>query len=350
MDPALAELLRAAFATGANDVFLAEDEIPRVRRASEVLAAETPATSRDALASLWRQCGIDPDHALDGDAGLALPGIGRLRLNAYRTLGRLAAVLRPIKADIPSFEQLGLPAALLENWLPRTAGLVLVSGPTGSGKSTTLAACLQWLNQRLARHVVTIEDPIEYLFRNDRCWFSQREIGHDSPSFAVALRAALRQSPDVILVGEIRDPETAAIALRAAETGHLVLASLHSSGVVESVERLANFFAGPQAPASRLLLGRQLVGILSQMLLPSPDGSLFAATEVLQNEAATRRWIAGEQLAELQDHLVRGQGPGCWSFLVRLVEAVLQGRLDPAVARAACPRPQDFDRALRGIS
>ena len=234
--------------------------------------------------------------------------------------------------------------------LVRRAGLVLVTGPTGSGKSTTLASCLQWINEREARHVVTIEDPIEYLFENDRCWFSQREVGNDSPSFAVALRAALRQSPDIILVGEIRDPETASIALRASETGHLVLATLHSSGVAESVERLVHFFDGPLAESSRTLLGQQMIGILSQMLLPAVDGSLFVATEAMQNEAATRRWIAEERVAEVKDHLVRSQGETCWSFLAHLVDAVHQGRLEPDVARSACQRPQDFDRLLRGIS
>jgi len=350
MDPAILDLLRDAFTAGATDVFLAEDEIPRVRMGGDVVAVHAAASPRAALASLWRACGVDPEHTVDGDAALAVAGVGRLRVNAYRTLGRLAAVLRPIKAKIPSFADLGLPADLLGSWLQRRAGLVLVTGPTGSGKSTTLAACLQWLNEREARHVVTIEDPIEYLFENDRCWFSQREVGHDSPSFAVALRAALRQSPDVILVGEIRDPETAAIALRAAETGHLVLATLHSSGVAESVERLVHFFDGPLAESSRSLLGQQLIGLLSQMLLPARDGSLFVATEALQNEAATRRWIADERVAELKDHLVRSQGPACWSFLAHLADAVHLGRLDPEVARSACQRPQDFDRLMRGIS
>jgi twitching motility protein PilT len=350
MDTALEELLGGAFADGASDVFLAEGEAPRIRRGGSVLEADLPAVSRDALASLWIACNADPERSLDADSSLVVAGVGRLRVNAYRTLGRLAAVLRPIKAEIPGFAELGLPGDLLSSWMMKPSGLVLVTGPTGSGKSTTLAACLQWLNENMARHVVTIEDPIEYLFTSRHCWFSQREVGHDSATFANALRAALRQSPDVILIGEIRDWETAEIALRAAETGHLVLASLHSSGVAESIERLIRLFHGPQAAASRALLADQLIGVLSQMLLPAPDGSLYLATEYCQNEAATRRWIAEEKITDLKDHLQREESPVCRSFLAHLVEAANEGRLLTGIARSACPRPQDFDRAMRGIS
>ena len=350
MDTALEELLGGAFADGATDVFLTEGEAPRIRHGGSVLEADLPAVGRDALATLWSACGADPDHANDADSSLVVAGVGRLRVNVYRTLGRLAAVLRPIKAVIPGFAELGLPGDMLSAWMLKPSGLILVTGPTGSGKSTTLAACLQWLNENAERHVVTIEDPIEYLFASRHCWFSQREVGHDSATFASALRAALRQSPDVILIGEIRDMETAEIALRAAETGHLVLATLHSSGVAESVERLVRMFQGPQAAASRALLADQLVGVLSQILLPAADGSLHLAVEYFQNEAATRRWIAEEKIAELKDHLQREESPVCRSFLSHLVSAVREGRLHPETARAACPRPQDFDRAMRGIS
>ena len=254
MNGTLQDLLRGAFEAGATDVYLAEGEPPWLRQGGSVLETELPAVSAEALAALWQACGADPATGMDADASLVIEGIGRLRVNAYRSLGRMAAVLRPIKERVPGFAELGLPGELLTSWMQRPAGMVLVTGPTGSGKSTTLAACLHWLNHNAQRHVVTIEDPIEYLFSNKHCWFSQREVGHDSGSFAGALRAALRQSPDVILIGEIRDTETAEIGLRAAETGHLVLATLHSSGVAESVERLVRFFHGPQAAASRALL------------------------------------------------------------------------------------------------
>ncbi len=349
MDESLRDVLRTAFHAGATDVFLAEGQRPRVRSEGEVIAAHARELPRAELAALWRECGLDPEHGLEADASVVVPGIGRLRVNAYRTLGRLAAALRPIKERIPGFDELGLPGTLLQAWMSRRSGMVLVTGPTGSGKSTTLAACLDWLNHHAARHVVTIEDPIEYLFTNDRCWFSQREVRHDTASFADALRAALRQAPDVILVGEVRDPETAATAVRAAETGHLVLATLHSSGVVDTLHRIQGIL-GESAGITTGLLAQQLIGIISQQLLPRLDGGLVAILEFFQNEGATRKWVAEGKHTELQDQLERGDGETACSLLRYLVAATRQNVLDPDTARAACPRPQDFDRAMKGIS
>ena len=263
--------------------------------------------------------------------------------------GRLAAALRPIRDQIPPLAQLGLPAPLLESWLQRRYGLILVTGPTGSGKSTTVAACLDWINHHLARHIVTLEDPIEYLFENDLGFFSQREIRQDSADFSTGLRAALRQSPDVLFVGEIRDQETAVTALHAAETGHLVISTLHSSGVADTLERFSHLLKSETSGALNLLAS-QLVGILSQQLLPRLGGGLFPALEYLQNEAATRRWILDNKLAELQDHLQKSNGTTNCSLLDYLVAATRQGFVDLETARSACPRPQDFDRAMRGIS
>jgi pilus retraction protein PilT len=350
MDESLHDLLRTVFKAGATDVFLTEGQPPRIRTDGRVVVAHGPALSREILAGLWQECGLDPDTGLETDAGVHVPGIGRLRVNVYRTLDRLAAALRPIKHEIPSFDDLGLPADLLTSWIRRKSGLVLVTGPTGSGKSTTLAACLDWLNQHEARHVVTIEDPIEYLFENHQCFFSQREVRHDTANFADALRAALRQSPDVILVGEIRDAETAVTALRAAETGHLVLATLHSSGVVDTLLRLDGILEAAPDAATGGLLAQQLIGIISQQLLPRIDGGLVAILEYLTNEGATRQWITEGKHPELQDHLERPDRDESCSLLRYLIAATRQDILDPATARAASPRPQDFDRAMKGIS
>jgi len=180
-------------------------------------------------------------------------------------------------------------------------------------------------------------------------FFSQREVRQDSANFSSALRAALRQSPDVLFVGEIRDQETAVTALHAAETGHLVISTLHSSGVADTLERFSHLLKNETSGALHLLAS-QLVGILSQQLLPRLGGGLFAALEYLQNEAATRRWILDNKLAELQDHLQKSNGSTNCSLLDYLVAATRQGFVDPETARSACPRPQDFDRAMRGIS
>lgn len=344
------DLARRAFEAGATDLFLCEDQPPRLRVDGEL--GDTGDTPLDfaTLDAFWKRCGLDPETDLERDVSYQVPGGKRLRANLYKSLGQLAAVLRPIKEDIPGFAELGLPTALFTTWLERRSGLILVTGPTGSGKSTSLASCLQWINQNHRRHIVTIEDPVEYLFHNDQSYFSQREIRSDTESFAVALRASLRQSPDVILLGEIRDEESALIALQAAETGHLVLATLHSAGVADTMERLNNLFSPGQRDSALTLLSTHLIGILCQQLLPRSDGGLFLAIEHLHNESAARKWIRERKYAEIIDLLNRGDSPNNCSFLRYLVAATQQGLLDPDIARSATPNPQDFDRHLRGIT
>ncbi len=350
MNDSLRELLATAFSGGASDVFLIEDENPRVRKDGELVTAHGEKPGREELESLWRQAGFDPVGDLDQDGSIGLEGIGRLRANGYRTLGRLALALRPLKQEIPGFDELGLPGGLLSRWMQRRSGLLLVTGPTGAGKSTTIASCLDWLNRHHRRHVVTIEDPIEYLFHNGRCCFSQREVRVDTADFPSGLRSALRQSPDVIFLGEVRDAETAGTALRAAETGHLVVTTMHSSGAVESLDRLRRMVATSDEAGTGALLGQQLVGILSQQLLPGINGGLHVVLEYFENAGATRRWIAESRTTELQDHLDKGDGEREVSFLRYLVAAAQQSIVDQEVARAACDRPQDFDRAMRGIT
>ncbi len=349
MHSALIQLIRDAFADEATDVFLVEGEPPRIRREADLALLHPGPISREAMEGFWQSCGIDPAAHSEADISWQLPDCGRLRVNLYHTLGRLAAVMRPIRSAIPSLADLGLPADLLLAWLQRRYGLILVTGPTGSGKSTSVASCLDWINQRFARHIVTLEDPIEYLFENELSLFSQREIRLDSENFATGLRAALRQSPDVLFLGEIRDSESAVTALQAAETGHLVISTLHSSSVVETLDRFSHLVRSEAAGALNLL-ATQLIGVISQQLLPRLGGGLFLAVESFQNEAASRRWILENQLASLQDHMQKSNGGANCSLLDCLVAATRHGILDPDTARSACPRPQDFDRAMRGIS
>lgn len=349
MNSALNQLIRDAFADQANDVFLFEDEPPRVRLEGAVVQLHPGPIPRVAMEEFWKSCGVDPAAHLEADISWRVPGGGRLRVNLYHTLGRLAAVLRPIRNEIPALAELGLPAELLQSWIQRTQGLVLITGPTGSGKSTTVASALDWINQTQAKHIVTLEDPIEYLFTNDKSIFSQREIRQDSADFATGLRSALRQSPDVLFLGEIRDQETAVTALQSAATGHLVISTLHSSSVIEALDRFSHLLKAGQHEAFHLLAG-QLVGIISQRLLPRKGGGLFPALEYMQNEAATRRWILDNKLPELQDHLLKSTEATNCSLLEYLVASVQQGYLEPEVARGACSRPQDFDRAIRGIT
>ena len=210
MTSALNQLIRDAFADSATDVFLLEDEPPRIRREGDVVVLHPGQIPRVAMEEFWKSCGIDPAGQLEADVSWRLPGGSRLRVNLYHSLGRLAAVLRPIRDEIPPLSELGLPGPLLESWMQRRYGLILVTGPTGSGKSTTVASCLDWINHHLSRHIVTLEDPIEFLFTNDKSLFSQREIRHDSADFSTGLRSALRQSPGI---SSFR-PSTAAVSLK----------------------------------------------------------------------------------------------------------------------------------------
>ncbi len=348
VDDALIHLLHNALENGANDIFLMEDEPPRARVEGDVTTLHPGPVPGNIISDFWKTCGVDPANHTEADISWVIPGGKRLRVNLYRSLGRLAAVARPINSTVPPMEQLGLPAELLQSWVQRRYGLVLVTGPTGSGKSTSVASCLDWVNHNMSRHIVTLEDPIEFIFENDRCYFSQREMRQDSPTFATGLRAAHRHSPDILVLGEIRDTETALNALAAAETGHLVISTLHCSSVSETLDRLGNLISSSSGALS--LLANQLIGVISQQLLPRLGGGLFVALEYFQNEAATRRWILDHKLSDLQDHIQKNHSNTQCSLLNYLVFATQQGFVDPDVARSACPRPQDFDRAMRGIS
>ncbi len=349
MDDALHQLIRDAFRYESTDVFLVEGEPPRIRREGNVVVLHPGPVPRSGLEDLWESCGVDFRSVKETDISWQIEEGMRLRVNLYHTLDRLAAVLRPINSSIPDLEELLLPAEILQSWMQRKNGLVLITGLTGSGKSTTIASCLNWVNQRMCRHIVTLEDPIEFLFESENSLFSQREIRLDSKDFATGLRSALRQSPDVLFIGEIRDAETAETALHAAETGHLVVSTMHSGSVVETVDRFTHLL-GSGGDGALHLLSTQLIGVMSQQLLPKSGGGLFPALEYFQNEAATRRWIIESRMADLSDHLSTSRSEANCSSLDYLVASVKQGYLDPEVARGACSRPQDFDRAMRGIS
>ena len=269
-------------------------------------------------------------------------------MNLHRHTGQLGAVLRRINTEIPDLESLGLPAELLQGWVRRSSGLILVTRATGSGKSTTLASALEWVNQNMARHIVTIEDPIEYLFESKTSYFTQREVFTDTDSFARGLRSSLRQAPDVILLGEIRDHETATTALQAAETGHLVLSTMHSANVAETIERLTNLFLPDERNSQLLLLSTQLIGVLCQKLLPGING-LEVVVEHMENEGVTRKYVREDKTVELVDFISRGDSANNKLFLRSLVDAAKAGRISPEVAEQSSGSASDFNRAMRGI-
>lgn len=275
-------LCQAVEAYEASDLLLHENRSPLLRIAGDLRTLDATPLDRSFFRELWKACGA-AETVQDHDASFTSPGGIRFRVNLLRQLGSHAAVLRRIRRDIPQLESIGVPAGVLRDWMVRKSGLVLVCGPTGSGKSTTLAACLEWMNQGLSRHIVSIEDPIEYLFSNQRCLFTQREVGIDTSGFAEGLRRSLRQSPDVIFVGEIRDAETAGTATQASETGHLVLATLHASSCTDAVERLQFLFPATLRDTVRRTLSGQLLGILCQRLLPALQGGMALAVEYFSN-------------------------------------------------------------------
>ena len=342
-------LCKAAQAYEASDLLLHEGRAPLLRIAGRLRVLDSAPLNSTFFDALRRACGA-AEEAKDYDSSFTSAEGTRFRVNLLRQLGRHAAILRRIRSDIPDLETLGLPAEVLREWIGRRSGLVLVCGPTGSGKSTTLAACLEWMNQVLSRHIVTIEDPIEYLFANRQCLFTQREVGIDTPSFAEGLRRSLRQSPDVILVGEIRDAETAATAAQASETGHLVLSTLHSSSCIDAIERLQFLFPPPARDGVRRTLAGQLLGILCQRLLPALGGGMIVAAEYFSNIGAMRKYIVDGNMADLADAISRSSAENARSFVTSISQLVIDQLVSEEVATAASDNPQELSRALRGIS
>ncbi len=345
------EILAAADTHRASDVFLQEGELARLKINEEIMLYGESPVSLAQMHALWSLCGADPTLIHDKDSGLLSPAHTRFRVNLHKVMGRLGAVMRRIRTDIPSLQALGAPFHLLTKWAARPYGIILVTGPTGTGKSTTLAALLQWMNETMARHIVTIEDPVEYIFENKGCLFTQREVGRDTDAFSRGLRAAIRQAPDVIFVGEIRDHETALIALQASETGHLVLASLHSERVSDTMERFLNLFPPDQINLGLHLLAHQLIGVVCQKLVQrKEDGKLMLLVEHVENGGAVRDWISRRDVDHIQDYLQRGSDPNAINFLRSIVRAYEAGEISEEVAIMAAGNETEFRRAARGIS
>jgi len=285
------------------------------------------------------------------DTAYAVPNYGRFRVNMYLALGQVRAVLRSIPSKKPKFEELGLPVVLEQLSMERR-GLMLVTGITGSGKSTTLAAMIDFINRSRNDHIVTIEDPIEFTHEDINCLVSQREIGHDTTGFAVALRAALREDPDVILVGEMRDAETMSVALHAAETGHLVLSTLHTLNAAETVNRVIGTFPPHQEQQIRDQLAAVITGIVSQRLIPKIGGEgRIPAVEVLVGTGAIRDRIRdAKRTPEIHAFIAQGHLQyGMQTFDQCLLRLYREGMISYETAREAATNADDFDLKVRGI-
>jgi len=263
----------------------------------------------------------------------------RIRGNAFRQQGSAAVALRMIPRHIPSFEDLGTPA-VVQRFAELKQGLVFVTGPTGSGKSTTLASIIDWINTNRAVHIITVEDPIEYVHQHKRSAVNQREVGEDTETFADALRSCLREDPDVILVGEMRDLESIRFALTLAETGHVVFGTLHTNDTAQAVDRLIDVFPGDQQPQIRVQLASTLTGVIYQRLVPRIDGGMVAAYEVLTGTVPVRNLVKEGKASQLRNNIVMGQHDGMQTLEMSLTELVAAGVVsyDEAVARSLFPR------------
>jgi twitching motility protein PilT len=280
------------------------------------------------------------------DFAYAVPGLARFRVNVYFQRAALSAAFRVIPQSITSIDDLGLPPVVHE-FTRKPRGLVLVTGPTGSGKSTSLAAMIDEINGSREEHILTIEDPIEFLHPHKKCIVNQRELGNDASSFATALKAALRQDPDVILVGEMRDLETISTALTAAETGHLVFATLHTQDAPQTVDRIIDVFPAEQQAQIRVMLSVALQGIMTQQLLPTADGSSrVAACEVLVPTPAVRNLIREGKTHQIPSALQTGSGVGMQTMDAALAALVRTGKITRRLAEARSSTPDDLRRLL----
>jgi len=280
------------------------------------------------------------------DVSYKVRGIGRFRLNLHRERGRAAAAIRALPSEPPRLASLGLPpGAEALTRLPR--GLVLVGGPTGSGKTTTLAALVEEINRRDARHIVTIEDPVEYEHPHRSSLVEQVEIGVDAPDFPSALRAAMRQAPDVVVVGEMRDPETMRIALAAAETGHLVLSTVHTTDIASAVSRIADSFPAERQNTIRQELSMALAAVLTQTLLPKKGGGRVAAAELLLVSYGTRQHIRKNALQHLHQEIVLTKKQGSITLEESLARLAKDGLVEVEEARARAAHPEEFENHLR---
>jgi twitching motility protein PilT len=351
MELDFAEVLLQVMERNASDLHLTAGAPPMIRHHGRLRALDyprlTPQTTREIVYSILTN---DQRQKLETewqiDLAYSIPGKARFRVNAYFQRAAMSAAFRLIPHDMPKLGTLGLPP-VLEDFTRKPRGFVLVTGPTGSGKSTTLAAMLDLINDTRQEHILTIEDPIEFLHRHGKCIVNQRELGADAQSFALGLKAALRQDPDVILVGEMRDLETISTALTAAETGHLVFATLHTQDTAQTVDRIVDVFPPEQQQQVRVQLSVALQGIVTQQLLPTADGrGRCCATEVLVPTPAVRNLIREGKTHQIYSALQTGGQFGMQTMDASLVQLVREHKITRELAESRSSAPEELRRLM----
>src|SRR4051812_38777774 len=348
-----ADILLEVIDAGASDLHLTVGAPPMVREKGRLRPLDYPAlSSQDTREIVYSILNNDQRKRLENewqiDLSYSVPGRARFRVNAYFQRASIGAVMRTIPQDIPAFDSLKLPE-ILKDFTRKPRGFVLVTGPTGSGKSTTLASMIDMINEQRHEHIMTVEDPIEFLHRHKNCVVNQRELGSDAQSFSLALKSALRQDPDVILVGEMRDLETMSTAITAAETGHLVFATLHTQDTSQTVDRIVDSFPPAQQHQVRTQLSIALQGIATQQLIPTSDGqSRVCACEVMIPTPAVRNLIREGKSHQLYSALQTGGQHGMQTMDASLTDLVRRGKLSRRVAESRSSTPEELKRLLGG--
>ena len=347
----LIDVLKAAKEADASDIHLVAGHPPVMRVHTVMTPMNFPIISPDTAKQMFLQ--IAPkeateafDRQKDADFSFEIPNMARYRVNAHNQRAAMAMALRMIKTKVPPLADLTLPEVIARlTYLPR--GLVLVTGDTGSGKSTTLAAMIQAMNERYAKHIITLEDPVEYTFRSNKCIIEQRELGQDMPSFASGLKHALRQDPDIILVGEMRDLETTALAISAAETGHLVLSTLHTVNASQTVERIIDMYPGAQQNQIRSMLANTLQAVISQTLFSRIDRpGMCPAVEVLLCTPAVRNLIRENRTFEIPNVIETNRAIGMSTLDTAIAELYFNGMISREDAIAQSAYPDKLERQL----
>jgi twitching motility protein PilT len=345
-------MVRDAFTRQASDIHIRVGEVPRYRIQGQMVQLRdqvkvTPQLFEQYLAEI-----LTPHQRQlfaankELDTAIFYPGLVRCRVNCFDSLTGGAIVLRLISLKVPSIDELGLPE-VLKYLSSQSQGLILVTGPTGSGKSTTLAAMIRHMNETSTRHIVTIEDPIEYVHTSHKCLISQREVGLHTLEFQSALRSVLREDPDVILIGEMRDRITVDTALKAAQTGHLVLGTLHTRNAISALNRLLNIYNPDEQPAMRIQITESLISIIAQMLIPTTDGRRTAAHEILINTPAMADYLLKGNESEAFQLMETGANEGMQVMNQVLCDLVLLGKISPDEAVKASPDAGDLRRRIR---
>ncbi|MCC5645986.1 type IV pilus twitching motility protein PilT [Nostoc sp. CHAB 5824] len=347
----LAQLIREAYDQGYSDLHLGVGEIPRFRNRGEIQSTDYPETDKETFMNWLREVMTEGEiqrfeEHLEFD-GATQYDFARVRINIFGSLKGPAMVLRLIPLKILTMEQLNLPP-IFRDICHHHKGLILVTGPTGSGKSTTMAAMIDYINKEMAKHIITIEDPIEFVHQSRKSLVKQREVGMHTRKFDNALKAALREDPDLILVGEMRDKETVNTALKAAQTGHLVMGTLHTNSAVKTIERILNLYSGEEQDAMRVAISESLVAVIAQGLCRTTDGKRAAFHDVLINTEAIKEWIKDGKYDEISELMKQAGFDGMITMNQSLLNLYQDGRITEETALEMSPTPNEMAQFLRG--